>query len=118
MIDFELSKKDREVLDQLRQEALVARRYARYYDENEHEFIPDEFPEFKDFPNLYAHFLEGRIFPITYSVGDTLEGYATLRRLAESVDHIVPGHDPMVVERYPAARPGLDGVVRLDVAPK
>ena len=46
-----------------------------------------------------------------------LEGYETLRRLAESVDHIVPGHDPMVVERYPAARPGLDGVVRLDVAP-
>ena len=40
MIDFELTEKDREVLDQLREEALVARRYARYYDENEHEFPP------------------------------------------------------------------------------
>jgi glyoxylase-like metal-dependent hydrolase (beta-lactamase superfamily II) len=72
-----------------------------------------------DASHLYAHFLEGRIFPITYSVADTLEGYATLRRLAESIDHIVPGHDPMVLQKYPAARPGLeDWVVRLDVAPK
>jgi len=55
---------------------------------------------------------------VTYNVGDTLEGYSTLRRLAESVDHIVPGHDPMVIERYPAARRGLEQwVVRLDVAP-
>ena len=70
-----------------------------------------------DASHLYAHFLEGRVFPITYSVADTLEGYATLRRLAESIDHIVPGHDPMVIERYPAARQGLEGVVRLDVPP-
>ena len=41
MIDFELSEKDREVLGKLREEAIVTRRYARYYDENEHEFPPD-----------------------------------------------------------------------------
>ena len=29
----------------VREEALVARNYARYYDENEHEFPPDELPE-------------------------------------------------------------------------
>ncbi|MGH7336549.1 MAG: hypothetical protein ACREI7_03130, partial [Myxococcota bacterium] len=57
MIDFSLTEKDQQLLDQVRAEALVCRKYARYYDENEHEFIPDEFPEFKDFPNLYAHFL-------------------------------------------------------------
>jgi acyl-CoA dehydrogenase len=50
MIDFELSKKDREVLGRLREEALVARRYARYYDENEHEFPPNELPEAAQFP--------------------------------------------------------------------
>jgi hypothetical protein len=28
----------------------------------------------------------------------------------------VPGHDPQVLKRYPAAKPGLEGwVVRLDV---
>jgi hypothetical protein len=31
----------------------------------------------------------------------------------------VPGHDPLVFERYPAAKPGLEGIaVRLDAAPK
>jgi hypothetical protein len=31
----------------------------------------------------------------------------------------VPGHDPLVTKRYPAAKPGLEGwVMRLDVDPK
>jgi len=59
MIDFELSKKDREVLDKLREEALVARRYARFYDENEHEFPPDELPEAAQFPSIFQ-MLAGR----------------------------------------------------------
>jgi glyoxylase-like metal-dependent hydrolase (beta-lactamase superfamily II) len=71
-----------------------------------------------DASHLYAHLLEGKVFPVTYSVADTVEGYAKLRRLADSLDHIVPGHDPMVIQKYPAARQGLeDWVVRLDVAP-
>jgi len=56
MIDFDLSKKDREVLGKLREEALVARRYARYYDENEHEFPPNELPEAADYP--FPSFME------------------------------------------------------------
>jgi glyoxylase-like metal-dependent hydrolase (beta-lactamase superfamily II) len=72
-----------------------------------------------DASHLYAHFQEGRVFPVTYNVGDVLEGYRTLKRLADSPDHIVPGHDPDVVKRYPAARPGLeDMVARLDVDPR
>jgi glyoxylase-like metal-dependent hydrolase (beta-lactamase superfamily II) len=31
--------------------------------------------------HLYSHMDEGRVFPITYSVGDTLEGYKTLQKL-------------------------------------
>ena len=57
-----------------------------------------------DATHLYAHINEGRVFPITYSVAETLEGYATIKRLADSPDHIVPGHDPEVLKRYPAAR--------------
>jgi len=72
-----------------------------------------------DATHLYAHVNEGRVFPVTYSVAETLEGYETLRKLAESPDHIVPGHDPQVLERYPAAKPSLDGwIVRLDVEPR
>jgi len=71
-----------------------------------------------DTSHLYAHFLEGRVFPITYSVADTLEGYATLRKLADSTNHIVPGHDPQVLALYPSAGPSLDNwIVRLDVQP-
>jgi glyoxylase-like metal-dependent hydrolase (beta-lactamase superfamily II) len=72
-----------------------------------------------DASHLYGHIDEGRVFPITFCVGDVLEGYATIKRLADSPDHIVPGHDPQVAELYPAAAPGLDGwVVRLDAEPK
>jgi glyoxylase-like metal-dependent hydrolase (beta-lactamase superfamily II) len=72
-----------------------------------------------DATHLYTHIREGRVFPVTYNVGDVLEGYATLKKLADSPEHIVPGHDPAVLDQYPAARPGLETlVVRLDVDPK
>ena len=72
-----------------------------------------------DASHLYGHILEGRVFPVTFSVGDVLEGYRTIKNLADSLDHIVPGHDPRVSEIYPGAAPGLDSwVVRLDVPPK
>ena len=42
-----------------------------------------------------------------------------MKKLAPSANHIVPGHDPLVLQRYPAAQPGLEGwVARLDVDPK
>ena len=48
-----------------------------------------------------------------------LNAYRTLDELAESPDHIVPGHDPLVMQYYPAVSPELEGIaVRLDVAPK
>jgi glyoxylase-like metal-dependent hydrolase (beta-lactamase superfamily II) len=71
-----------------------------------------------DATHLYAHINEGRVFPVTYSVAETLEGYTTIRKLADSPDHIVPGHDPQVLTRYPAAAPMLENwVVRLDLPP-
>src|SRR5262245_3725119 len=72
-----------------------------------------------DTTHLYAHVEQGRVFPITYNVGEVLDGYETLKRLAGSMNRIVPGHDPLVLARYPAAKSGLEGwVVRLDVDPK
>jgi len=71
-----------------------------------------------DATHLYRHIDDGRIFPIVYNAGEVLEGYATIKRLAPSRDHIVPGHDPQVLELYPPARDGLAGwVVRLDAEP-
>lgn len=71
-----------------------------------------------DASHFYAHMEQDRVFPIVYNVGDMLEGYRTLRRLATSPAHIVSGHDPLVMTRYPAAKAGLeDWIVRLDVEP-
>jgi len=52
MIDFELSHNEKQILASVREQSLVARKYARHYDENEHEFPPDELPEAEHYPNL------------------------------------------------------------------
>jgi acyl-CoA dehydrogenase len=54
MIDFRLTKNDEKILGAVRAEALIARNYARHYDENEHEFPPDELPEGRDRTSAYA----------------------------------------------------------------
>lgn len=47
-----------------------------------------------------------------------LEGYRKVRSLSPSDDHLIPGHDPKVLDRYPAPAESLRGVVaQLHVAP-
>jgi glyoxylase-like metal-dependent hydrolase (beta-lactamase superfamily II) len=68
-----------------------------------------------DASHFYANMEEARPFPIVWSVADMLDGYGRMRALAESPAHIIPGHDPLVLERYPAPEAALKGVVaRLD----
>jgi len=72
-----------------------------------------------DASHTYEHFETGRAFTIVHDVEALFEGYATLRRLAPNDAHIVPGHDPLVMARYPAPESRLSGLaVRLDVMPK
>jgi glyoxylase-like metal-dependent hydrolase (beta-lactamase superfamily II) len=72
-----------------------------------------------DATHFNANFRQGRPFPVLADVVGVLEGYSTLRRLASSEDHVIPGHDPEVLARYPASAPGLEGIAaRLDVEPK
>jgi glyoxylase-like metal-dependent hydrolase (beta-lactamase superfamily II) len=72
-----------------------------------------------DASHLYANFEQRRPFPVVYNIGEMLEGYNTLYKLADSPDHIVPGHDPLVMKKYPAASRELEGiVVRLDAEPR
>ena len=71
-----------------------------------------------DASHYYENMQAGRPFPIVYDLGDMLDGHRRCVDLASSPDYVVPGHDPMVLERYPTARPGLEGIaVRLDVEP-
>jgi glyoxylase-like metal-dependent hydrolase (beta-lactamase superfamily II) len=72
-----------------------------------------------DAAHLYANIEETRPFPIVYHVGEMVEGYRRIRALAESPRHIIPGHDPLVLRRYPSPAPALEGIVaRLDVEPR
>ena len=59
--------------------------------------------------------LSGLPFPIAFDVGAMLEAFATVRRLADRLELIVPGHGPLVLERFAPVRPDLEGIaVRLD----
>jgi glyoxylase-like metal-dependent hydrolase (beta-lactamase superfamily II) len=68
-----------------------------------------------DASHFYANMEQARPFPIVWSVPDMLAGYRRLRELADSPAHIIPGHDPLVLERYPAPSGNMKGIVaRLD----
>jgi glyoxylase-like metal-dependent hydrolase (beta-lactamase superfamily II) len=68
-----------------------------------------------DASHFYANMEEKRPFPIVYNVGDMVEGWRKAQALASSPAHVIPGHDPLVMERYPAPQAPLQGtVVRLD----
>jgi glyoxylase-like metal-dependent hydrolase (beta-lactamase superfamily II) len=68
-----------------------------------------------DTSHFYENFETGRPFPIVFDVGAMADGWDRIRELAEHPDDVVPGHDPRVLERYPVAGSGLDGIaVRLD----
>jgi len=68
-----------------------------------------------DASHYYANMEQGRPYPIVYNVGDMVEGWRKAHALADSAEHVVPGHDPLVMERYPAPLESMKGiVVRLD----
>jgi len=72
-----------------------------------------------DASHFYEHFETGRCFTLAFHVGDVLQGYARLNELADSEHHIIPGHDPEVLHRYPPASKELEGIAaRLDLPPK
>lgn len=67
-----------------------------------------------DASHYWANMEEGRPFPIVDDLSQMIEGWDTLRRLAIPDGVIVPGHDPLVFERFPASSPELEGIaVRL-----
>jgi len=71
-----------------------------------------------DAMHLYANWLDRNPYPTVVHIGDMLEGHRKVERLADSRDHVIPGHDPRVMERYPAPAPELEGIVaRLDLPP-
>ena len=72
-----------------------------------------------DASHLYGHLEQRRVFPVVFDAEAVVAGYDTLRKLASSEQHIVPGHDSKVLQRYPAPQSTVEGwVARLDVDPR
>jgi glyoxylase-like metal-dependent hydrolase (beta-lactamase superfamily II) len=56
-----------------------------------------------DASHLYANRELRNPYPILTSLPDMMESWTKLGALADSPEHIVPGHDPEVLRRYPSA---------------
>jgi glyoxylase-like metal-dependent hydrolase (beta-lactamase superfamily II) len=63
-----------------------------------------------DATHYYANIEGDRPFSIVANLPQMYDAFDTVRALADSPDHIIPGHDPLVMTRYPAV-PGLEGIV-------
>jgi glyoxylase-like metal-dependent hydrolase (beta-lactamase superfamily II) len=70
-----------------------------------------------DAAHFYANWEQRRPFPIVDSVSTYLDAYGVIERLASSPAHIIPGHDPLVLQRYPRAHPAVADIVRVDLDP-
>ena len=71
-----------------------------------------------DAAHYYMNMETPNPFPLVYNIGDMLDAYQTMESLADGHANIVPGHDPLVLERYPAPFREAEGIViRLDVDP-
>lgn len=69
-----------------------------------------------DAAHYYETFEQGKPFPLVADMEDMLVGYGTLVRLAGDRRRVVPGHDPLVLKRYPPLTAASSGVVhRLDI---
>jgi len=71
-----------------------------------------------DATHYYANMDEARLFPIVFNVGAMVQGWQRCRELADKPRYVIPGHDPAVLKRYPAAGAGMtDWIARLDCEP-
>jgi glyoxylase-like metal-dependent hydrolase (beta-lactamase superfamily II) len=68
-----------------------------------------------DASHFYANIEQKRPFPAVYNVADMLEAYSRIYSLADAPQLVIPGHDPQVLQRFPAAGREHEGwIVRLD----
>lgn len=70
-----------------------------------------------DAAHFYANWQQRRPFPIFEDVRKYLDAFPLIEQLADSPRHVIPGHDPLVLSRYPRALPEIPDIVRLDLEP-
>jgi len=71
-----------------------------------------------DCVHYYENLQRHRPYPSACNVVEMLESFDKVLQLAGDIDHVIPGHDPLVMQIYPLVSEALAGqIVRLDVAP-
>lgn len=63
-----------------------------------------------DAAHFYANIEQDRPSSIVTDLPEMYGAFDLVNSLADSPAHVVPGHDPLVMERHPAAKEGLEGV--------
>lgn len=70
-----------------------------------------------DGAHFWANLSARNPFPILVDVPAILDGYDRIERLADGSDHVIPGHDPAVLARFPRWKAEAD-IVALHEAPR
>ena len=71
-----------------------------------------------DAAHYYENLQRYRPYPAAVHIDKVLESFDKLMFLGKDIEHIIPGHDPIVMQIYPSAKEGLEGkIVRLDMQP-
>jgi glyoxylase-like metal-dependent hydrolase (beta-lactamase superfamily II) len=64
-----------------------------------------------DASHFYANIEQDKPYAIAHTVPLMFTAFERIRELAGDGRLIIPGHDPLVIERFPAPSPELEGVV-------
>lgn len=69
--------------------------------------------------HYYEEYERGVPFAVVVNSSDMIVAHERIRALADSDNHVVPAHDPSILDLYPPSRPDLAGeVLRVDLPPR
>jgi glyoxylase-like metal-dependent hydrolase (beta-lactamase superfamily II) len=69
-----------------------------------------------DATHLWGNIRKRMPFPVVVDVARMLKGFDILNGLADGPDHVIPGHDPLILKRFPPVG-GNTEIVRVDLEP-
>ena len=69
-----------------------------------------------DAVHLWGNIRKRNPFPVVVDVARMLRGFETIESLADGPDHVIPGHDPLILKRFPPLGDNKE-IVRLDLPP-
>jgi glyoxylase-like metal-dependent hydrolase (beta-lactamase superfamily II) len=69
-----------------------------------------------DAAHLYANIVREIPFPIVVDIPEYLASHRRLLAIAPGLDHVIPGHDPIVLAQFPPHEGAVD-MVRVDLPP-